>query len=79
MFNLNLGQIEWLIPYVLGMIGGLLLMFFFDWGVIVASSLAVAAIIISGMSLSRNAELGLLIMFSLIGIAVQGIWFLQEK
>ena len=79
MFNIDLGQIEWLLPYALGAIGGLLLMLFFDWGVIIASSLAGAAIIVSGMSLAPNVELALLIMFSLVGMAIQGIWFLQEK
>jgi hypothetical protein len=79
MFNLNLGQIEPIIPYILGVIGGLLMMLFFDWGVIITSSLAGAAIVVSGMSLSRNVEFALLIMFSVIGIAIQGIWFLQER
>ena len=78
-FNLNLGQLESVIPYILGIIGGILLFLFFDWGVIVASSLAGSAIIVSGMTLSRNVELALLVMFALIGIAIQSIWFIQEK
>ena len=78
-FNLNLGQIESLIPYIVGIISGILLIFFFDWGVIIASSLAGSAIIVSGMSLAGNAELALLLMFSVVGIVIQAIWFMQEK
>ncbi len=78
-FNLNLGQIELLIPYIVGIISGVLLMIFFDWGVIIASSLAGSAIVVSGMSLSQNVELLLLIMFALIGMTIQAIWFIQEK
>lgn len=77
-FNLDLGQIETLIPYIVGIIGGILLFIYFDWGVIIASSLAGAAIIISATSLSRNVEFVLLAMLALIGIAIQSIWFMQE-
>ena len=33
-FNPNLGQFESLIPYIVGIISGILLIIFFDWGVI---------------------------------------------
>jgi hypothetical protein len=78
-FNPNLGQIEILLPYIAGIISGGLLMAFFDWGVIIASSLAGSAIIVSGMSLARNVELILLIMFALLGMAIQAIWFMQDR
>ena len=78
-FSLDLGRIEPVIPYIVGVIMGALLMIFFDWGVIIASSLAGSAIIASGMTLAPNIELTLLIMFSLLGIAIQAIWFMQEK
>ena len=77
--NLDLGQFESIIPYVIGIISGILLFLYFDWGVIIASSMAGAAIIISATSLSRNIELALLVMLSLIGVAIQSIWFMQEK
>ena len=77
--NLDLGQIESVIPYIIGIISGILLFRYFDWGVIIASSLAGAAIIISATSLSRNIEIALLVMLGLIGIAIQSIWFMQEK
>ena len=77
--NIDLGQIDTVIPYIIGIISGILLFIYFDWGVIIASSMAGAAIIISATSLSRNIELALLVMLSLIGVAIQSIWFMQEK
>jgi hypothetical protein len=78
-FESNIEQIESVLPIIVGIVSGLLLFMFFDWGVIIASSLAGSAIIVSGMTLFRNVELALLIMFALVGIAIQAIWFLQEK
>jgi hypothetical protein len=78
-FNVNLGQIESVIPYIIGIISGILLFLYFDWGVIIASSLAGAAIIISATSMSRNIELVLLGMLAVIGFVIQTIWFMQEK
>lgn len=77
--NLNLGQIESVLPYIVGIISGFLLIIFFDWGVIIASSLAGSAIIVSGMSLRENVELALIIMFAMVGIVIQAIWFMQER
>ena len=77
--NLNLGQIESVLPYIVGIISGFLLIIFFDWGVIIASSLAGSAIIVSGMSLMGNVELSLIIMFAMVGIVIQAIWFMQER
>ena len=77
--NIDLGQIESVIPYIIGIISGILLFLYFDWGVIIASSMAGAAIVISATSLSRNVELALLVMLALIGVAIQSIWFMQEK
>jgi len=77
--NPHLGQFESLIPYIVGIICGILLFFFFDWGVIIASSFAGSAIIVSGITLAGNVEMALLVMFAVIGIAIQAIWFMQEK
>jgi hypothetical protein len=78
-FSLHLGQIGTLIPYIVGIISGILLMRYFDWGVIIASSLAGSAIIVSATNFVRNIELALIIMLALLGIAIQAIWFMQEK
>jgi hypothetical protein len=78
-FDLDIGLIETVLPYIVGCIGGFLIMAFYDWGVIIASSLAGSAIIVSGMTFAPNIELILLATFTLIGIVIQGIWFMQEK
>ena len=77
--NLDLGQIESVIPYIIGIISGILLFLYFDWGVIIASSLAGAAIITSATSLSKNVEVAVLGMLAVIGIVIQSIWFMQEN
>ena len=78
-FSLHLGQIGAMIPYIVGIICGVLLMMNFDWGVIIASSLAGSAIIISGVNFAPNVELPLIIMLALLGMAIQAIWLVQEK
>ena len=79
-FGIQLGyQAGIVVPVIVGLTCGLLIMKFFDVGVIIASSVAGSAIIISGMSLARNVELALLIMFAVVGIVIQGIWFMQDR
>lgn len=77
-FRADLGQYEDIIPIIIGIICALLIMTFFDWSVIALSSLAGSAIIISNMKLPGNTELALLITFAIIGMVIQGIWFVQE-
>lgn len=77
-FGAGLGQFDEIVPFVVGIICALLIMAFFDWSVIIISSLAGSAIIVSGMRLPNNTELALLITFALVGIVIQSIWFIQE-
>lgn len=77
--NISLGTFAVAIPVLVGIITSILLVFYYDWGVIVASSVAGSAIVVSGMTLSRTAELAMLIMLAIIGMAIQAIWFLQER
>jgi hypothetical protein len=77
--NINLGSFAIAIPVIVGIITSILLIFYYDWGVIIASSLAGSAIVVSGMSISRTAELVMFFMLAIIGIVIQTIWFLQEK
>jgi hypothetical protein len=78
-FGLHLGQIGVVIPYIVGIISGVLIMRYFDWGVIITSSLAGSAIIVSGTNFARNVEMILIIMLGMLGMAIQAIWFMQEK
>jgi hypothetical protein len=78
--NINLGsQFNIVAPILVGFICGALIIRYFDWGVIIASSIAGSAIIVSGMRLAKNTELILLIMLAAIGITIQAIWFSQDK
>ncbi len=76
--RVDLGQFDIIAPIIVGIICALLIMVFFDWSVIVISSLAGSAIIVSGMRLPGQTELALLITFALVGMFIQAIWFIQE-
>jgi hypothetical protein len=79
-FDIGLGyEFNIIAPIVLGIISGALIMKYFDWGVIIASSIAGSAIVVSGMRLTRNTELFLMIMMAIIGMVIQGIWFMQDQ
>ncbi len=77
-FRVDIGQFGEIVPIIVGIIFALLIMAFFDWSVIVISSLAGSAIIVSNMRLPGNTELALLITFAIVGMIIQGIWFIQE-
>ncbi len=77
-FRIDPGQFEEIIPVIVGIIFAVLIMTFFDWSVIVISSLAGSAIIVSGMRLPSNTELALLITFALVGMVIQTILYIQE-
>jgi len=79
-FNIGLGyEFNVIAPIIIGLICGVLIMKYFDWGVIIASSIAGSAIVVSGMKLARNTELFLLIMMAIIGMVIQVIWFMQDR
>ena len=77
-FRIDFGQFDELLPIIVGIIFAVLILTYFDWSVIVISSLAGSAIIVSGMRLPGNTELALLITFAIVGIVIQSIWFIQE-
>jgi len=77
-FRVDLGQFVEIVPIIVGIIFAVLILNFFDWSVIVISSLAGSAIIVSGMRLPSNTELALLITFAIVGVVIQSIWFIQE-
>jgi hypothetical protein len=78
-FSPDQASTELILPIAAGVVGTIFLVRYFDWGVIIASSLAGAAIILNGITLSRNIELSILLIFSIVGVVIQGIWFIQEK
>lgn len=79
-FDISFGyQFNIAAPIILGFICGALIIRYFDWGVIIASSVAGSAIVISGTNLTRNAELILLVMLAGIGMTIQAIWFFSDE
>lgn len=78
MLGLNEGLLFWLLFAVGGMIGLLLVMFLFDWALIVLSSLAGSALIVQSLlAESGPASLMFVILF-LAGVVVQGITLQRE-
>jgi hypothetical protein len=77
-FQVDLDQYEVLVPIIVGIICSILIMSFYDWGVIILSSIAGSAIIVSGMSFAPRIEIAMLISFALIGMLVQAIIYFQE-
>ena len=75
----QIGRFEEVAPILVGILCGLLLISYFDIGVIVLSSFAGAAIIVSGMSFSNRIELIFLFSLAFIGVGIQTIIFIQEN
>ena len=76
--SLDLGDFERIVPVVAGIISGLLIMRYFDWGAIILSSLAGAAIIVSGMTYSSRVEMIMLGSLAIFGMLIQGMFYFQE-
>lgn len=76
--SLELGDFERAVPILVGITSGLLIMRYFDWGAIILSSLAGAAIIVSGMSHNNRDEAIMLGSLAIIGMVIQGLFYFQE-
>jgi hypothetical protein len=76
--SLDLGDFERAVPIIIGVISGLLIMRYFDWGAIILSSLAGAAIIVSGMTYNNRVEMIMLGSLTLLGVMIQGMFYFQE-
>ena len=77
--SLDLGNFDTIAPIIIGIISGLLIMRYFDWGTIIFSSLAGAAIIVSGMTYSNRVELIMLGALALLGMVIQALFYFQES
>jgi hypothetical protein len=84
LLGIRVDQIIWL-PYLIGGIIGMLLLFFiFDWALIFISSMAGASMIIQALSLNPRIELGLYFVLAIFGIVIQTVFYrksssLEEK
>jgi hypothetical protein len=78
MLGLNDGLLFWLFFAIGGMIGLLMVMFLFDWALIVLSSLAGAALIVQSLFAESGPGGLVFIGLFLVGILVQGLTLLRE-
>lgn len=84
LLGVRLDQLIWL-PYLIGGIIGMLLLFFiFDWALIFISALAGASMIIQVLSLNPGMEIGLYLALVIFGLIIQTVLYrtsasLKEK
>jgi hypothetical protein len=62
----------WIGLVIGAIVGGILVLKLFDWGLIIVSSLAGAGLLIDGIELEKSAEGLLLVAAFIVGVAVQG-------
>ncbi len=75
LLGVRMDQLIWL-PYLIGGIIGMLLLFFiFDWALILISSLAGASMIIQALSLNPRMEFGLYLALVTLGIVIQTVLY----
>jgi hypothetical protein len=75
LLGVRLDQLIWL-PYLIGGIIGMLLLFFiFDWALILISSLVGASMIIQALSLNPRLEFGLYLALVISGIVIQTVLY----
>jgi len=84
LLGVRLDQLIWL-PYLIGGIIGMLLLFFiFDWALILISSLVGASMIIQALSLNPGMQFGLFLALTIFGLVIQTVLYrksalLKEK
>jgi hypothetical protein len=65
--------LPWWLPFLVGgILGAVLLSFLFEWALIILSSLTGAFLITQNFDVDANMQIGLLLILTAIGIAVQG-------
>jgi hypothetical protein len=79
LLGVRLDQLIWL-PYLIGGLVGVMLMFFiFDWALILISSLAGASMIIQVLSLNPGMEFGLYLALVIFGLIIQTVLFRKTQ
>ena len=77
--NLNHGAAAWIVFVVGGIIGAILIGMFFDWAVILLSSLGGAALIIESLGMVGIARVLLLVGLVVIGVVIQASQMRKSK
>jgi hypothetical protein len=79
MLGLNQGAFSWIVYVIGGIIGVLLVVFLFDWALIVLSSLAGASLISQALLLSAGIAGMIFLALVLVGVIIQGFTLQRER
>lgn len=79
LLGLNQGLLYWVLFAIGGMIGLLLVMFLFDWALIILTSLAGAALIVQSMVADTGPGGIVFIGLFLLGVLIQGLILMREE
>ena len=79
LLGLNEGILYWVLFAIGGMIGLLLVMFLFDWALIILSSLAGAALIVQSLVADSGPGGIVFIGLFLLGVLIQGLVLMREE
>ena len=79
MLGLNQGAFSWIVYLIGGIIGVLLVVFLFDWALIVLSSLAGASLISQALLLPAGIAGVIFLALVIVGVVIQGFTLQQER
>ena len=79
MLGLNQGAFSWIVYLIGGIIGVLLVVFLFDWALIVLSSLAGASLISQALLLSAGIAGMIFLALVIVGVIIQGFTLQRER
>jgi hypothetical protein len=77
--NFNLGEYSIILTLVGGLIGISLISVFFDWSLILLSSLAGTTMIVQSIQFNAPINTAVFILLLILGVIIQGILLSQEK
>jgi hypothetical protein len=79
MIGLNQGTFSWIVYLIGGIIGVLLVIFFFDWAIITLSSLAGASLITQALLLPAGIAGVVFLALVIVGVVIQGSMLQRER
>ena len=79
MLGLNQGAFSWIVYLIGGIIGALLVVFLFDWALIVLSSVAGASLISQALLLPAGIAGVIFLALVIVGIVIQGFTLQQQR
>jgi hypothetical protein len=79
LFGIDPGGASWIFYVVGGVIGAILFAVFFDWTLIILSSLSGAVILTQSLAIPRSFSIISIVIFVIVGIIVQGRTLATEQ